>query len=129
VQGEHDADVAARVYLSAEGRSTSLIAYTECRAAIAAAQRVGSLARSDARKARDLLDGIWADIDRLSVDEEIVYRAGELAERQALRGFDAIHLASALVLLPDAAIVSWDDQLSRAAQAEGLSLARSRTSS
>jgi len=63
-------------------------------------------------------------MDRLAVSEQIVHHAGELAERRALRGFDAIHLASVLALAPDASLACWDQQLSQAARAEGLGLVR-----
>ena len=90
---------------------------------MAAAARSRRLKASDARKAVAALDELWPAIDRLAVSEDIVHRAGELAERRALRGFDAIHLASALAQAPDAALACWDDQLAKAAQAEGIGLA------
>ena len=124
VVGEADAEIAAELFRQADRRSTSMIAYAECRAAVAAAARSRRLKTADARKAVAALDDVWPAIDRLAVSEDIVHRAGELAEREALRGFDAIHLASALALSPDAALACWDQQLSQAALAEGLSLVK-----
>lgn len=123
VLGEADSDLAIDLFRAADRRSTSVIAYAECRAAVVAAARNRRLKPSDARKAVAALDDVWPAIDRLAVSEDIVHRAGELAERRALRGFDAIHLASALAQAPDAALACWDEQLSRAARAEGLGLA------
>ena len=122
--GEADAEVATELFRRADRRSTSVIAYAECRAAVAAAARTRRLKASDARKAVAALDEVWPAIDRLVVSEDIVHRAGELAERRALRGFDAIHLASALAQAPDAVLACWDQHLSQAARAEGLGLAR-----
>jgi predicted nucleic acid-binding protein len=82
------------------------------------------LSRSDAGKARRVLDAIWPAFDRLSVSEKVVYDAGDLADRRSLRGFDAIHLASALLQAPGIAVATWDERLSDAAEAEGLTLAR-----
>lgn len=121
---EADAEVATELFRRADRRSTSVIAYAECRAAVAAAARTRRLKASDARKAVAALDEVWPAIDRLVVSEDIVHRAGELAERRALRGFDAIHLASALAQAPDAVLACWDQHLSQAARAEGLGLAR-----
>jgi predicted nucleic acid-binding protein len=54
---------------------------------------------------------------------QIVQRAGGLAEQHALRGYDAVHLATALeVLGEDDVLVTWDDDLARAAQATGLAV-------
>jgi len=124
VLDEADAEVATELFRRADRRSTSVIAYAECRAAVAAAARTRRLKASDARKAVAALDEVWPAIDRLVVSEDIVHRAGELAERRALRGFDAIHLASALAQAPDAVLACWDQHLSQAARAEGLGLAR-----
>jgi predicted nucleic acid-binding protein len=49
-----------------------------------------------------------------------VHEAGELAEARALRGFDAVHLASALQNGPDTVVVTGDKRLAAAARAEGL---------
>jgi predicted nucleic acid-binding protein len=103
-----------------------VIAYAECRAAVAAAAHSRRLTGSEARKAVAALNEVWPALDRLAVSEEIVHRAGELAERRALRGFDAIHLASALAQAPEATIACWDDQLAKAARAEGIGVASIR---
>jgi predicted nucleic acid-binding protein len=86
--------------------------------------RARRLKAADTRKAVITLDEVWQTLDRHIVSEEIVHHAGQLAERRALRGFDAIHLASALAQRPDAAFACWDQELSRAARAEGLALAQ-----
>jgi uncharacterized protein len=53
-----------------------------------------------------------------------VKRAGELAELRALRGYDALHLASALVLRERVSstvmFLAFDLELTRAAQRERL---------
>jgi uncharacterized protein len=53
------------------------------------------------------------------VSNLIAYRAGEMAERYALRGFDAIHLASAVRLgerISDVRFLAFDDRLVEAAR-------------
>lgn len=97
---------------------TAEIAWPELHAAVAAAYRAG---RIDARTLRAVvLDGraLFTRMRRVAVDDELGIRAGALAERHALRGFDAVHLASALTI-PGAVMVTWDDALGRATAAEG----------
>lgn len=64
----------------------------------------------------------------LSVDELTVYRAAKLTQVHPLRGYDAVHLATALVLrdqlvaarLPAPIFVAADANLCAVARAEGL---------
>jgi predicted nucleic acid-binding protein len=81
-------------------------------------------------------DGLLRDIQRdgqgqywlIDVDQDIVVQAIALTRRQKLRGYDAVHLACALFLqetllahnLPTPILLSADQELSAAAQAEGL---------
>jgi predicted nucleic acid-binding protein len=54
----------------------------------------------------------------------IAFHAGELAVRRALRGYDAVHLASALEAMDAGGVLlTFDRQLASAALAEGLSVA------
>lgn len=60
----------------------------------------------------------------LGVDEALARRAGELAFEHALRGYDAVHLASALALgAAETILVTWDRDLSSAAVAAGIAVA------
>jgi predicted nucleic acid-binding protein len=60
----------------------------------------------------------------VELSAKVAKRAGELAERRALRGFDAIHLASALEVEELTGLVAtfccFDDRLREAASAEKL---------
>ncbi|MDP9265910.1 MAG: type II toxin-antitoxin system VapC family toxin [Chloroflexota bacterium] len=109
---------------SADLLSASRIAYAECRAAIArAGQR---MSRSEALYGRQTFERIWAEMAIIELDAALSVVAGDLAERHALRGMDAIHLASAL-WMRDAAeralvFAAWDDRLRAAARGEGLAL-------
>ncbi len=57
---------------------------------------------------------------RVMVTVDLAQQAGELAARHRLRGFDAVHLASALSLDADTTMVTWDKDLAHAAHDEGL---------
>jgi hypothetical protein len=64
-----------------------------------AAARQGRIAARDRSRARRALDQFWGDLDVWEVVQPIVERAGDLAEQLALRGYDAVHLATALAAL------------------------------
>lgn len=66
---------------------------------------------------------ICAELLLVSVDESLAQRAGELAEDLALRGYNAVHLATALALGDDTLMVTWDAELSRAALHSGCAVA------
>ena len=111
---------------SASMVATSRVAYPEARAALARRQREAGITRSALTRAVAALD---RDLERFVVVElsaKVARRAGELAERRALRGFDAIHLASALEVEQltgsTGSFLCFDDRLREAASAEGLSV-------
>jgi hypothetical protein len=64
---------------------------------------------------------LWPELEGLELTESLAHRAGELAEQCALRGYDAIHLASAEAILDegDVMVVS-DGRLARAAASIGI---------
>lgn len=70
----------------------------------------------------------WDAVEAIDVDESTSAEAGSLAVRHGLRGMDAIHLASAVLLAEaEPVVVTWDAALQRAAQAEGLAVSVQRT--
>lgn len=98
---------------------SSVLLYAECRAGLAMAHRVGRL--SDVAQARKGVDDLWAKVHSVIADGRLVCRAGELAEEFRLRGYDAVHLASAeWVRGPDLIFVSADRRQGEAAAALGL---------
>ena len=104
--------------------ATSRVAYPEARAALARRQRDAGITRAALARAVAALD---RDLGRFVVVElsaKVAKRAGDLAQRRALRGFDAIHLASALEMEELTGAVPgfccFDDRLREAAVAEGL---------
>lgn len=93
---ERGSDAVADLVRSSEILGTALVSRTEVVAALAKAIRVGRLDEDAARRARQHFEGQWDHLVRLSVSEAVTTRAGELAWRHGLRGYDALHLAAAL---------------------------------
>lgn len=123
VQETGSADVAAHVE-HATLVATSRVGYPEARAALARRHREGGLTAAGLRHAVSGLDLDFEAYVVVELVDPVARRAGALAERHALRGSDAIHLASALELgqLSGAAplFLAYDTRLSAAAAAEGL---------
>lgn len=121
---EHGTDVTSSAVEKATRVATSRITYAEARAAFARARREGIVTAAMLREVVERLDADWARYDVVELTEPLVRRAGALAEKRALRGFDSIQLASALEALRGVrgAFLCWDERLARAAKAERLRL-------
>lgn len=123
VREASSSEVVARVART-DAVATSRVAYPEARAALARRHRGGGFGATALRRAVSALDRDLGSIVIVELDDALGRRAGNLAEQHALRGFDAIHLASALELAqllgtpPE--FLAFDDRLTAAARAEGL---------
>jgi uncharacterized protein len=83
--------------------------YVEAAAALARARRMGRITARHHRAAVDSLDDLWRDFRVVEVDDITIRRAAELADRHALRGYDAVHCASAeRIDAPDLVVASGD---------------------
>lgn len=106
--------------------ATGLITRAELAAAIHRAGRLGWINAAEYTAALNLFRAEWELLGRLPVSEATVRRADELAGRHGLRGFDAIHLACALLfqeaLGQAVTMVTYDRLLWQAASAEGLAV-------
>jgi predicted nucleic acid-binding protein len=96
---EEGTETVERAVDEAEAVATSVVAYAEARAALARKLREGAFSSEEHREAVEALDEDWEALDTPEATDDLVRRAGGLAEEHALRGFDAaIHLASALLV-------------------------------
>jgi len=104
--------------------ATAKIAYPEVYAGLARKRRNGHLPESRYALARRQFEREWKAYIRVDLWDEILLLARDLIQRHPLRGFDAIHLASALSLRSalgeDMTFAAADERLLRAAAAEGL---------
>lgn len=116
--------MAAELWGSAYPASSSILAYPEGRAALAAARRLDRLGEGEHRQALAAFEELYAGLVTVGVDQELAARAGDYAEELGLRGYDAVHLATALELGDEeVVVVTWDRDLARAAQQVGLGVA------
>jgi len=103
--------------------SSSILYYAEGRAALAGARRGGRLTAAGYKLACEEFESLQSELLIVGIDSALVHQAGQLAGQHGLRGYDAVHLASALSLATDATVVSWDDDLRRAAAESGCAIA------
>lgn len=84
---------------SADSVATSVVAFAEARSAFARLAREGLVDVDELAAMRDGFRRDWDSFLKVRVLKRIYERAAELAEEHALRGFDALHLASYLELV------------------------------
>jgi uncharacterized protein len=117
---EDGSERAMTLFTAAEVAIVNALAFVEVRAALAAAVRAGRLQADVFATAKEDLQTLretFAVVDPGGVLDA----AADAAERYALRAYDAVHLASALaVAASDLVFVSWDADLSSAAERAGL---------
>ena len=96
----------------------------EVRAALAAAHRNHRLTDTELAVALEREHQVSSGTLMIELDASVEAIARDVAVRHGLKGADAVHLASALVL-EEAELVfaTWDRRLHLAAQAEGLAVA------
>ena len=121
VEEAHSAAVRDRVD-EAEVVAACRVAYPEAVSALSRRMRAGDLSKSAYGVASRALRRDW---DRLAVVDFREVEAGRLAAKHGLRGFDAIHLSSAMTIAlaptgPDLLFSSFDAALNRAAAGERL---------
>ncbi|MCW3019805.1 MAG: hypothetical protein JWN10_2113 [Solirubrobacterales bacterium] len=81
---------------------------------------MGRIEKGTLRRAVRAIDDLYAELRVIGIDDTLAQSAGELAELHGLRGYDAVHLASA-ISIEDAELVTvtWDRDLADAAVACG----------
>jgi uncharacterized protein len=134
-----DASAAVKRYVaeqgSAEVRQTIatatvvgivVLGRVEIVAALAKAVRMRALSAMEAEAARQVLRAEWPDYVRLRTTEALASRADDLAWQYGLRGYDAVHLAAALLwqdgLEESVTLATFDRQLWQAGRRSGLAM-------
>jgi len=118
---EAGSELAAQLWDGCDAAVASRLAYPEVRAALAAAARNHDLDEADLDDAELAWDSYWAATRPGELTAAVEQHAGQLARTHALRGAEAVHLASALAIGdPDLVLAAWDRRLHTGAQAAGL---------
>ncbi|MGH3937773.1 MAG: type II toxin-antitoxin system VapC family toxin [Pseudonocardiaceae bacterium] len=107
---EPSSGLCRRLWDDADLVVTTRLSYVETAAALAQARRLGRLTKQSYAAAMDILDRLWGEFEIIEVDERVVHRAAQLAYTCALRGYDAVHCASAEQLDDDDLVVAAGDR-------------------
>jgi len=98
---------------------TSLVAYAETLSVLARAAREKRLTRGRYVTEKSAFLADWKELHIVGLSEELLGPADRLIERYGLRGFDAVHLCSAL-WMGRPSFGCFDARLRQAAGEEGL---------
>ncbi|MBA2550225.1 MAG: type II toxin-antitoxin system VapC family toxin [Nocardioidaceae bacterium] len=121
---EDGSDLAAALWDGCDAAVSSRLAYPEVRAALAAAGRAHRLDPADQSRAEAAWEDYWTATRMVELTELVSAHAGQLASQHALRGADAVHLASLLAVGgAETLFAAWDQRLRAGAQAAGVQLA------
>jgi uncharacterized protein len=119
---EDGSERAMTIWSSADAVASVSLIVVEARAALAAAERIRRVTEAQLHSAVAELEVLAGDLHIVSVTDELVARAAELAEAEGLRGYDAVHLAGA-VSVEATVLSSADTALCAAAARRGLHIA------
>ena len=110
----------------AETLAASVVAYPEARATFARIKALGISTEAKHRQRLAQLNLDWENMLRIELVPAVVRTAGDLAEVYGLRGFDSIHLASALWLKEKTSVplcfAVFDQRLRAAVERAGLAV-------
>jgi predicted nucleic acid-binding protein len=121
---EPSSEASRELWDAADAVATSRLLFVEAAAALAQATRLHRLHESHRRSAVHLLEQLWQEFDVVEVDAVVMRRAAEVAHLCRLRGYDAMHCASAEQLDDtDLVVASSDRHVLRACQQLGLATA------
>jgi predicted nucleic acid-binding protein len=128
---EPGSETCERVWVGASALASSVLLWAECMAALSMARRTGRLSPGQLRTAVRHSEELIGQVALVSATPRIAERAGALALTHGLRGYDAVHLATAQSFTTgsapntpadDLALVSGDRALLDAASRSGLTI-------
>ena len=121
---EPGADLVTQAIAASAVVGTSIICRAEMAAALSKAARMTVLSPADAASALQAFRSDWPHLVRVQASESMISQADVLAWELGLRGYDAVHLASALVwrnaMGADVTFATFDRRLWASARQKGL---------
>ena len=111
---------------TAEAMSLSMMTRAETGAGLTRLQRRGIITQEEYKGALEQFRLDWEWYQRIPINEELVARADFLACQHGLRGYDAVHLAAALIwqeaLMLPVTLATYDQELADAGKKSGLKI-------
>lgn len=123
---EEGSEDVSRLLDEADLVGTGLITRAEVSAALKKAVRMKALTLEEAEAAVKAFRSQWGDFVRVQATESLISKADTVAWEYDLRGYDAVHLASALMwqeaVGESVTIATYDRQLREAGKRAGLNV-------
>jgi uncharacterized protein len=121
---EAGSDVARSAYQDASVVFSVSLAYVEATSALARMRKGNRITAAQRERKQTELERMWRGLYVHSVDDATIELAARSASEDALRAYDAIHLAAALAFGQggDVTFACWDTELRAAASARGFAL-------
>lgn len=109
---EPTSEACRRFWNDADTAISCRLLYVEAAAALAQARRMGRLTAREQTACLVRFEDLWEQIDVIEIDDALTRRAAALADHFRLRGYDAVHCASAeQIAAPDLVAATGDGQL------------------
>jgi uncharacterized protein len=119
---EEDSSQIASLVDSVGVVAASIIAYVEARSAFARRYREKSIDPETYKNLLSIFNVDWGRYLQIAINAPTVRQAGDLAEKHALKGYDALHLSAAMTLRKATGapvlFLTADEALQRAAKKE-----------
>ena len=124
---EEGSDAVLALRRQAEATAVSVVGHSEFHSAINRKRRDGDLSARDAERILRDFDVDWESVVRVEITPGLNKIVARLLKTHPLRAFDALHLASALLLrtrMPqtDVSFAGFDDRQRQAAERERLAV-------
>ncbi|GAA0574428.1 type II toxin-antitoxin system VapC family toxin [Kribbella sandramycini] len=121
---EPSSPVCRQLWDDADDVLTTQLTFIETAGALAQAARRGRISKARETEALEELDAYWRELNTIDITNALVRRAAGLTSLEVLRGYDAVHCASAeSVRERDLIFASGDKQLLKASANIGLHVA------
>lgn len=110
VLNEPSTDLCRRIWHDADHCVTSRVTYVETAAALAMAERQGRITTRQHDASWSNILTIWPELDIVEVTSALSTAAADVARSLGLRGYDAIHAASAHAVADDTLVAAAGDR-------------------
>lgn len=124
--GEKNSEVTQEWIKAALLHCTASTTYVEMASALSKAERLDFIQSSAAQAAWQAFQEDWNEIASIQLTDHLLAKASELAWKYPLRGYDAVHLASAITFQEansePVTLITFDRHLWQAGKAEGLAI-------
>ena len=119
---EKDSELVALWVDRVDEVASSVVAYAEACSAFRRAYGEHRITENELMFLLETFDADWKKYTRVGVSQTVLRTAREVILKHGLRGFDGLHLASAISMMDlgdEVVFASFDDKLNKAASLEG----------